>query len=688
MKNKLTIVIAQILVLMSIGAGNGFAQAVDNEPPYLDNANPAAGEVQVSVDANIVFHVKDETSGIDIGSLTVQVQREEDATATTIILNGQNQLTSFPGNVQISMLSDKDYRIQYDPPDTADYWLSYGETVSVTVMVKDKNANALNTTYSFMIADRIMGANIRVHQAAGGEQRASDMVMDNNAKNVYVVWQDSNGIWFAASADRGKTFGSEVRLSSAIPGTNESASIAVDSPGNIYVAWQNKDGDDDYDLYFARKLKNGSTFEVRVIPLDNQGAANQKYPRLCVGGGDVILSWVNANTDGVYLAQSGDEGASFWQIAAEDIIRVDDQTGLKPGCPGLAIDGSGHGKVLCWSAEKSGKRNIYFNKLDKDNQRVFGNDIQVNDADSGDAAEHPWIACRNTINNSGNKANICIVWENEKDQDWDIRFDKSGDGSSWGADIRVNDDSTAVRAQKEPRVAMDNNGDIFCAWTDFRNITDADQNSDIYSTYSVDNGASFKSNVRVNDDGAAARQAEPALYLSAGGKHFCLTWTDYRDGTADIFFSRNSLIDSENAFTLFVYDDAGTDMEKDGYGVTVPAYALAASSYISITPIEFFPEFPAMPRLLRNYIDFGPGGMTFEKPVTITLPYTQNDLDDAGVTDPSLLRIYVYNLKKLVWERISNVTLNRSQQTVSCALFFLNIRFGRLGVQDARYGSG
>ncbi|MCM8813348.1 MAG: hypothetical protein NC924_05355 [Candidatus Omnitrophica bacterium] len=575
--------------------------------------------------------------------------------------------------MQITQLSDKNYRIQYDPPDTDEYAFTYEQVITVSVSVQDEHGNLLDTSYSFTTARYIMGPNIRVNQNTAGEQTASDITMDNNGKNIYIVWQDGYDIWFSSSADRGKTFGSEIKLSNGIAGTNECPSIAVDNPGNIFIAWQNRNSADQYNLYFARRSKNRTTFEIGIIPVDTHlGNSDQKYPRLCAfHNNDLVLCWANEQNHAIYLATSGNGGESFWQLLAADLIRVDDTTAVVPRWPSVQVDASGHTKVLCWSAEKSGVRNIYFNKINRTNQRAFAADVQVNDVDAAATADRPVIACRPSVNNSGHKANIGIIWEREKDNKWDILLDLSGNGTTWGTDRVIAADSSAAD-RRDPRLAMANNGNLFCAWAE-RPTDTSTQHYDIYAAYSLDNGASFAAPVHIDDDGADAEQRAPALALNAGGSQFCLAWTDYRDGTADIFFNRNSLYDAENTCFQLITPDADAEIKKDGFCVALPAGCLPAPVCISITPLDCLPEFASPQHLVRNFIDFGPGGTTFEKPVTITLPYSQTELDAAGITDPLTLCVYYFNLKTLAWEQIAGSSVDRMQQTVSAAVNHFSI---------------
>src|SRR5712691_12095481 len=76
----------------------------------------------------------------------------------------------------------------------------------------------------------------------------------------------------------------------------------------------------------------------------------------------------------------------------------------------------------------------------------------------------------------------------------DIDFTMSSNGGrSWSPPIRVNDDAAAA-AQAEPSLALDTANNIYIAWTDARS-----GNNDVYFAKSVNGGQTFGANLRVND---------------------------------------------------------------------------------------------------------------------------------------------------------------------------------------------
>jgi hypothetical protein len=345
------------------------------------------------------------------------------------------------------------------------------------------------------------------------------------------------------------------------------------------------------------------------------------------------------------------------------MVRLDDGAASELQDTCIKIDASGHDKFIAWSGFKDTKRNIYFSMLDKDDSLKAAS-IKINDSATTVNAYKPWIGSRSHVGGSGGKNNICIIWENVDDTDTDIYLDRSVDGISWGTDSLVYDDSKVVgepKSQKDPKVEMDSNGDVFAVWTEMQ----SDVDGDIFAAYSNDNGATFGERIRINDDTAAANQSHPALYLSANGKNFCMTWTDERNGDKDIYFNRNSILDGEEE--ELVDDDIAEDVQgDDGTEVEIPAGSLEVPTFIDLAKVECPPLFEIDGVSLNKFFHFGPSGTKFLKNVTIRLAYTQDELDAAGITNAADLVIYYYNLKTLKWEKLLDYFVDTANSQV-CA---------------------
>ena len=92
-----------------------------------------------------------------------------------------------------------------------------------------------------------------------------------------------------------------------------------------------------------------------------------------------------------------------------------------------------------------------------------------------------------------------------------------------------------------------------------------------------------------------------------------------------------------------------------GAQVEIPADALSEDTIIVISElVEEIPPLPANIVGIGSPVHFGPEGLVFNKPVTIKLPYTEEDLENAGVSDPQELDVYTFNTTTSTWELVED----------------------------------
>lgn len=111
----------------------------------------------------------------------------------------------------------------------------------------------------------------------------------------------------------------------------------------------------------------------------------------------------------------------------------------------------------------------------------------------------------------------------------------SSDDFVWQSTEIVFDGAQLCGYQQEPDIALDAADNAYAVWMDCRNLA-GNGNWDIYFAYRPAGGV-WGPNVKVNDDTGAARQSQPAIAVDAAGNAYAV-WTDERNGTADIYYSR------------------------------------------------------------------------------------------------------------------------------------------------------
>jgi hypothetical protein len=155
------------------------------------------------------------------------------------------------------------------------------------------------------------------------------------------------------------------------------------------------------------------------------------------------------------------------------------------------------GNVYVAYVDNGNGPNIYFTKS-TDGGATFSPAIQVNDAASTGMANSPSIA----VDRAG--LSIGIIWTDGRNGpgESDIYYSVSTTGgATWSSNVRVNDD-VGHASQSSPALAAGDRGLMFAAWVDNRNGVD----SDIYSAFSAD-GLSFGPNTMVNKDDNVSQEA-------------------------------------------------------------------------------------------------------------------------------------------------------------------------------------
>ncbi len=119
---------------------------------------------------------------------------------------------------------------------------------------------------------------------------------------------------------------------------------------------------------------------------------------------------------------------------------------------------------------------------------------------------------------------LCIVYVEERERmagggrQKDIMFMTSSDGGgNFTEPIRLNTDPTD-EDQLHPRLSISDEGVIGVVWQDLRNgNTITNENSDIYFTYSVNQGASFSTDVKASVEEEELKQENPDIVFSGEG---------------------------------------------------------------------------------------------------------------------------------------------------------------------------
>ncbi len=426
---------------------------------------------------------------------------------------------------------------------------SAGSSGTAKVFLTNFEANTRLTQYT-------MGA-FRANTYSAGQKSIAVYKDINEHVNIYTVWADDSlgvsQVWFTKSSNNGDDFCTPVRVDDVGFFADQfSPSIAVDSGGNVYVAWEDE-RDGDADIYVARYegidcpwATSPFTSPVKVNQSRDVGiSSRESSPAIAVDPNGVIyVTWEDRfdgseNYPDIYIATSNNLGLTF----PTNTFIAD--AGRRPS---IAIDSLGTAYVV-WEdlTEFPG----FFNPLPTHIKiRRIVNGVPNTQArvdtqlPSGYNARFPSVAI-------GPGGKVYVVWQRalilnpgfsgEIISTYDMDLAKV-DGNT------LNVDNTTLSFPHDPNVGFYGGpayptivadiGNIYVAWDDQRNGT-----KDIYFARSS-NGAIFTTNRIVNDETGTWHE-KPGIAVSDGKAY--VIWTDYRNTSTvtsispnDVFFAKEN----------------------------------------------------------------------------------------------------------------------------------------------------
>jgi len=175
---------------------------------------------------------------------------------------------------------------------------------------------------------------------------------------------------------------------------------------------------------------------------------------------------------------------------------------------------------------------------------------------------------------------------------------------------------------------------------------------------------------------------DPASDFTAGGTVTVNVTAQDLAPTANSFDSTYTFTIGESQVTETKTDTVGqnggtiTD-DTTGIEITIPAGVLDDSTEITIGTVDSPPPLPDSVNGIGLAYHFWPDGLQFTDSITIRIPYTQNDLDSAGVTDPMDIPIYYFSTTEGKWMKLTVVNADNGYLYVRVKKFCYLV-FGRI----------
>ena len=192
---------------------------------------------------------------------------------------------------------------------------------------------------------------------------------------------------------------------------------------------------------------------------------------------------------------------------------------------------------------------------------------------------------------------------------------------------------------------------VFACWHDERNVSGGAGDIDLYM---VQANSGSGTNVFIGDGGTNSDQTEPAMGIDQYGYPY-VVWTDYRGTNTEIYYAGvvsfgdplpTTIVTDGNAVTVEVTTQENLKVEIP----ELPASLNVDDLDITICELHNPPELP--PGGFGVCYDFGPGGLQFNVPATITIPHAEGDCPELPVYN-----VYWYNDQISAWSQdgITNV---------------------------------
>ncbi len=391
------------------------------------------------------------------------------------------------------------------------------------------------------------GNNVQVNAVEGTPvtQRRPSAAAANG--RLYVVWDDDRdgfeNVYLAISSDGGATFGGDLKVSGHAPGTvvEMFPHVTVAAEQNlVFVVWQEfvAGRDDDAGRVMLARYDLAGTKLGPDVRVDSGGDGFGKWTPQVVTDptGDPVVVWVDERDSGpagalfeqlhfehVYMARSDDLGLTF-----RPNVRVDD-VGVRRG--------------------------------------VTTDPLSV----SLDNRWRPSVAIRNR--------RLFIAWADFRNYNWDIYLARPSITQKRPAkNVRVDDYPTLERVNTDPTVAVDTkSGLASVAWTDIR-AREADSNV-FFTQATRRNATKFQASRQLDDSrlgfdpdtDTPTTQSQPDMKI--GGDTLCVAWQDDRGGTNDVYFKY-----SMDGGATFSGDERVDDTGGGPSGQTAPAVAIDRSA--------------------------------------------------------------------------------------------------------------
>ncbi len=570
----------------------------DGTAPTVARRSPEPEAIQVSLNNLVTLHVTDAGRGVNPESVVIRV---DDA----IVYQGDvSAYESANGRCSRSGMPN-DYRFIYQ----ANEPFTFDHTVRVTVNAADRAGNVMSAhSYSFTTEMRAFGSNWAVSAGFGvSGPKSRPATVSNAAGTIWVVWcsgaEGQRDIYASRMPAGSDGFEAPVAITTASADQSHPR-IAQDGNGTLYVVWQDKQRGN-WDIFMAVST-DGVTWSRPIQVTDSDG--NETYPAIAAdtrSPSRVYIAWQDDRDGNADIFVASSVNAFSDSVTSRLTTDLADQL-----APDIAVGPEDIAYVV-WTDRRRGQADLYGARSGasdwSNTPLVITNSGQSN----------PAIAfCRDS-------STLHLLWVDDAPGHKDI-YHAAMDG--WPAQPVTGEsiiDDTSGADQLAPAIVSAAGSRIFACWQDRRHAGRRSADTDLFVAELGPDAAG--TNIFVGDDRTNSGQSEPAIGIDGYDNPY-LVWTDARGSNTEIYFAATTFLDptplDAKQVVASVGATVGTDpaaiAQPDDVSIVVPPRACRSDTRISISRILNPPVAPA--DCLGSY-DFGPSGIDFAIPVTVTIPY-------------------------------------------------------------------
>ncbi len=569
----------------------------DTNAPAVIACRPEPNAIQIPLNSLVLLHISDDGRGVDANTVAISVD-------DTVVYAGNVPTYRSALGVCRRVGTPPDYTYAYQ----ADQRFDFDQIIQVTVHASDLVGNVMPAhSYSFATEMRAFGRNLKVTRGLDTLAKGKPATVRDKAGNIWAVWQagavGGRNVYVSKLAYGGASFGDPVRLTT---GSHDACNpaLAIGADNKLYVVWQD-DRRGNWDVY-VRTSGDGIAWSDKVRVTDS--TSNHIRPTIVVDGQSPSRVYVAWQEDGaghqdIYVATSTDGFAT--KVISRVTSGASDQTG-----PKMAVDPS-NTIYLVWTDRRNGSDDIY------GASSAVGPWTNVPLVTGPSHQNSPAIAAETA------GAALHFAWVDDASGNQDIYYARSN-GLSATPLVGMNlvDDALGTNQTAPALATVGSNGadlKVFVCWRDERNTTANGSDVDLYFAEVRTPAAT---NVLIHD-GTGSDQSEPTVGIDNSGYPY-LIWTDNRNRVQDIYYCGSTYMVHEALASGFVNAAAGGILGKapvsnlGDVSVVIPADACPQDVTVTITRI--WNSQPASSSSVVPY-DFGPSGLEFNLPVTVTVPY-------------------------------------------------------------------